>query len=93
MGGASGEFQVMRRSAFEKLGGYRVDLAAAEDQEFFRRLARFGRTYYHSGLTVYHTGRRAHQIGWPKLLWLWILNGVSVPLFGRSFSGKWKVIR
>lgn len=93
IGAASGEFQLVRREVFERLGGYRIDLAAAEDQEFFRRLARFGRTHFHKDLTVYHTGRRAHKIGWSKLLFLWVVNGLFVPVFDRSFSTKWKEVR
>lgn len=93
MGAASGEFQMMRRDVFQKLGGYREDLAVAEDQEFFRRLARAGKTHFDRRLTVYHTGRRIHKVGWPKILSLWILNGIFVPLFGRSFNSVWKEIR
>lgn len=93
IGAASGEFQMVRRSVFEKVGGYREDLVVAEDQELFRRLARAGRTHFARYLTLYHTGRRAHKIGWPKLLLLWTVNGVSVPLFGRSFQKVWKEIR
>lgn len=93
IGAASGECQLVRREVFEKLDGYREDLPAAEDQEFFRRLGRAGKTRFLSRLTVYHTGRRARQIGWPKLLWLWFMNGIFVPLFGRSWSKVWKEIR
>lgn len=93
VGAASGEFQIVRRSVFEKLGGYREDLAVAEDQEFFRRLAKVGRTYFHRGLTVYHTGRRAHAIGWPRLLAQWLWNDFYVRSFGRSYNKVWKEIR
>ena len=59
-GGAPGEFQMIRRTVFEKLGGYRQDLAAGEDYEFFHRVSKkAGKTYYDWSLTVFHTGRRA----------------------------------
>jgi len=93
IGAASGECQIVRHRAFDQLGGYREYLAAAEDQEFFRRLAKIGKTYYCRNLSVYHTGRRAHKIGWPKLLSLWIVNGIFVPIFGRSFNKEWREIR
>lgn len=92
-GRAAGEFQMIRSEAFRKVGGYREDLAASEDYDMFLRLSRIGKTRYVSGLTVYHTGRRAHKIGWPKLLWEWSRNAFMVTFFKRSHSKKWEVIR
>lgn len=92
-GAAAGEFQIIRRSAFEKLGGYRKELAVSEDQDMFRRLAKIGRTFFDPRLVVYHTGRRAHKIGWPKLLYQWMINDVSVRFFGKSFNDVWKEVR
>ncbi len=93
-GGAAGEFQMVRRSVFEKLGGYRQDLAAGEDYEFFHRVSKkSGKTYYNWGLSIFHTGRRAHKVGWPKLLSEWWLNGFSIIFFNRSWSTVWKEIR
>lgn len=93
IGAAAGEFQAVRRNAFEKLNGYREDLPVAEDQEFFRRLGRIGKTHFLKKLSLYHSGRRAHKIGWPKLLWLWIINGLSVALFNKSANSVWKEVR
>lgn len=93
IGAASGEFQVIRRSIFERLHGYREDLAVSEDQELFRRLAKAGRTYFDRRLVVYHSGRRAHKIGWPRLLFQWLRNDLSVRLFNKSASSFWKEIR
>ncbi len=93
VGAAVGEFQMVRREIFEKVGGYREDLVASEDYDFFRRIAKIGRTYFVKDLTIYHTGRRAHKIGWTKLLTEWMLNGFSVLFWGKSHSKEWKVIR
>lgn len=93
IGAASGEFQMVRQEMFRKLGGYNERLAAGEDQEMFRRLSREGRTYFNRHLTVYHTGRRVHKTGWPRLILIWLANGISVPLFGRSWSKVWEEIR
>lgn len=92
-GGAPGKFQLVRADAFKKIGGFREDLVVGEDYDLFRRLANIGHTYMCLGLIVFHSGRRAHQIGWPKLLWLWTKNGISVTLFGRSASKQWDAIR
>ncbi len=92
-GRASGEFQMMRKSAFEKVGGYNSALVVGEDIDMFSRLSKTGRTYFDSSVFIYHTGRRAHTIGWPRLLVLWLLNGFSVAIRGKSYSKEWKPIR
>ena len=92
-GGASGKFQMIRREAFEKIGGFNEKLVAAEDGDLFQRLAKIGRTYFDWGRMIYHTGRRAHRIGWPKLLWQWNTNFLSVLFFHRSVQKEWEEIR
>ena len=93
LGISAGEFQMIRREAFEKVGGYDPKLVAAEDVDMFRKLNSVGQVRFETGLTIYHTGRRAHKIGWPKLLSLWILNPVMMGLRGKAFSKEWKPIR
>ncbi len=93
IGVAAGEFQMIRKEIFGKTGGYREDLAASEDYEFFRKISKIGKTYFIKNLTIYHTGRRAHKIGWPRLLTEWALNTLSVLFKKESYSKEWKVIR
>ena len=93
VGEASGEFQMVRRSAFEKIKGFREDLVTREDSDLFWRLSRIGRTYCDSSLVVYETGRRSHTIGWIKLVPLWFINTFWVMFFNKSFSKEWKAIR
>lgn len=92
-GSASGEIEMIRRTAFEQLRGFNETLAAAEDEDMFVRLAGIGRTFMEWHLTVYHTGRRAHEIGWPSLWLQWFLNNFYVKHFKRSYSSEWKQIR
>lgn len=93
VGASAGEFQMIRREAFNKVGGFNEKLAAAEDMDLFRRLSKIGRTHFEKSLKIYHTGRRAHKIGWPKLLSEWFANTVSMMLFKRSASKEWKEVR
>jgi glycosyltransferase involved in cell wall biosynthesis len=96
IGAAAGEFQMMPREIFERLGGYNIRLAAAEDLELFSRLAKVGPTAFVGDLTVYHTGRRAHKIGWPRLLMQWWGNWFYVAILRRKdrvMSKEWTVIR
>lgn len=93
IGMGAGEFQMVRREVFVKMGGYNPTLTAAEDIDLFSRLSRVGRVRYEKGLKVYHTGRRVHKVGWPKLLWQWNMNTIYMKLFGRAYTGEWKPIR
>ncbi len=92
LGAAGGEFQMIKREAFLKVGGFNEKLAASEDMDLFWRLAKIGRTKLPIGFNVYHTGRRAHKIGWPKLLWQWSSNTIKVFFFKKAPS-EWKEIR
>lgn len=92
-GGSGGEFQMVITEAFKRVGGFDESLAAAEDMDLFRRLSNVGRTRFEHALTVYHTGRRAHAIGWRRLLWEWFTNSTSVWFLKRSASKEWKEIR
>lgn len=88
-----GEFQMVRANAFRSLGGYREDLVTCEDRDLFRRLARVGRVYSAPDLTVFHTGRRAHNVGWPRLILTFLANTISFHLRGKSYSKEWTVER
>lgn len=92
-GSASGEFQMMRKTTFDAVRGYKEYLPVAEDNDMFRRIARFGRTRIAWDLTVFHTGRRAHAVGWPRLLWEWFTNDLSVRYSDRSHHKEWRQIR
>jgi glycosyltransferase involved in cell wall biosynthesis len=92
-GESPGEFQMMKKSTFEKLHGYREDLVTREDADMFLRLSKIGRTVFDPKLTVYHTGRRAHNMGWFKLLSVWMMNVFYVALFNKAKTKEWKVIR
>jgi len=93
IGESTGEFQMIRKTAFDSLHGFREDLVTREDADMFYRLSKIGRTKFYGNLTVWHSGRRAHKIGWPKLLWIWTLNSISVALLSKTVSKEWKVIR
>jgi glycosyltransferase involved in cell wall biosynthesis len=93
IGGSGGEFQMISAHQFRRVGGFNPTLTAAEDMDLFRRLSKVGRTRFENGLTVYHTGRRAHAVGWRKLVLEWGANSVSVFLFRKSVSKEWREVR
>lgn len=93
VGGSGGEFQMITAHAFKQVEGFDERLAASEDMDLFRRLSKIGRTRFTNRLTVWHTGRRAHAVGWPRLLLSWFANSMSVFLFRKSASQEWTPVR
>ena len=72
--------------------GYNENFVASEDYDLFSRLSKIGHT--RMGETPdFHTGRRAHAIGWPKLLRLWVGNTIYNIIYRHSLSSEWEVIR
>ena len=92
-GEAIGKFQMIKRDAFEKLGGFNGGLVTREDGDMFLRLSKIGRTYCSSKLVILHTARRAHKFGWPKLLWIWMMNSFWFAMFKSVITKEWKPIR
>ena len=92
-GNSSGEFQMVRTEAFQKIGGFSEHLAAGEDNELFRQLAKHGRTISYWKLCVRHSLRRPHKLGWLRTYGIWTKNGLSVALRGKAAYKEWSVER
>src|SRR5260370_35205231 len=73
-GTASGEFQAIRRDAFEILHGYSESLPVGEDNELFVRLSRLAQTQIDLRLTADTDNRRIKQLGCPPLPKPWLVN-------------------
>lgn len=91
-GMAAGELQAIRKSTFDKLGGYNEKLVVAEDFDMFQRLAKVGKIRFEKSLVINQTGRRAHKVGWFKLLRQWHDNYTSMRA-GKSHIDEWEPIR
>ncbi len=93
IGAATGKFQMIQRDAFQYVGGFDESLVTGEDHELFRRLAKIGRTHFVADERIYFSGRRAHKLGWPRLLFEWMRDSFWILLFHRSKSKVWKDVR
>lgn len=93
IGAASGEFMMIKKAAFVKVGGFKERLVASEDINLFYTISRIGRTHLLRSLVIFHTGRRAHQVGWMKLLWSWFINTVSLLFRHKAATREWTVVR
>ena len=92
-GTSQGKFQMVRRDMFEKIKGYREDLPCAEDTDLFFRLSLIGQTRIDPKMVIYHGSRRAHALGWPRLLFLWYRDAASLFFFNKVISKEWEAIR
>ncbi|MES2437083.1 MAG: glycosyltransferase [Patescibacteria group bacterium] len=92
-GNATGKFQMVDKQSFDTIGGYNENLISCEDFDMFNRISKVGPTYFHTELTVYHENRRAHTLGWPRLLWIWTVDNIWFMLFKKSHSKEWKPVR
>ncbi len=92
-GSCSGEFQMVRRSFFDRIKGYNDLLVTYEDNNLFERLAKIGKTRMIHELTIFHSGRRVHKVGHLKLLGIWAINVIWVKLFQKALTQEWQPIR
>lgn len=93
IGGARGEFQVIRSSAFKKLHGYDERLTSSEDYDLFFRLRKFGKIKFVCSLVVFESARRYRQLGYPRVLITWFYEGLYHLITGKAPFKEWKVVR
>jgi glycosyltransferase involved in cell wall biosynthesis len=90
---AKGECQLVRRAAFERVGGYDERLTAGEDCNLFYRLQDFGKVRFLSKLRVHHSPRRFRHYGYWGIMFIYLREGAWM-LFGRkSFLTEWTPVR
>ena len=90
---ACGKFMLIRRTSFEKIGGFREELVTFEDGDLFKRLSKIGKTLIDKNLIIYHGARRPHAIGWPRMWYIWISNIVWYTLFDKAVADDWTPVR
>jgi uncharacterized protein len=90
---ARGECQIVRRSAFEEVGGYDTGFVSGEDCDLFRRMRKVGRVVFLPDLRVYHSPRRFRQLGYLKVLGIYTREAIWMSVLRRSYVREWKVVR
>ncbi len=88
-----GECHVIRTAAFRRIGGYATEIAAGEDYDLFRRLARLGKIEFLRDLIVYESPRRFRKIGYGRVMASWFVNWFFVHMLHRSVSDEWTAVR
>ncbi|MCS6928742.1 MAG: glycosyltransferase [Saprospiraceae bacterium] len=90
---AKGESQFVRRSIFERIGGYNERIVAGEDCNLFYRLHWQGRIAFLRRLRVYHSPRRFRKYGYLRLNLIYLREALSLLFLRRSYVEEWKVVR
>jgi glycosyltransferase involved in cell wall biosynthesis len=90
---AKGECQLVRREAFEKIGGYKEHLTAGEDCNLFYRLQDVGRIQYLPKLRIHHSPRRFRQYGYFRLSMIYLREGLWMMLGRKSYLEEWTPVR
>ncbi|HMQ68039.1 MAG TPA: glycosyltransferase [Ignavibacteria bacterium] len=93
MGMGRGECHIIPRKYFLMVNGYDENLAAGEDFDLYKRLRKFGKIKFRRDLVIYESPRRYRRFGYPRVIWDWGKNSVSVFLFKKSISKEWEAIR
>jgi glycosyltransferase involved in cell wall biosynthesis len=90
---AKGECQLVRRSAFEQIGGYDERLTAGEDCNLFYRLQDVGRVRFLSHLRVHHSPRRFRHYGYWGIIYIYLREGLWMLIGRKSYLEEWKPVR
>jgi hypothetical protein len=93
MGMGRGECHMVRSGIFRSVNGYNESLAAGEDYDLYRRIAKKGKIKFISSLTVYESPRRYRKFGYRKVFGDWTRNSLSVLFRNRSVSSEWEAVR
>ena len=88
-----GECQIVRRTAFDRIGGYEGRFVSGEDCDLFKRISRIGKIRYLSGTCVHHSTRRFRQVGYWRVLGIYLREWFWMNAFDRSYLTEWEVVR
>ncbi len=77
VGGAHGNCMFIRRSVFNKIGGFNPKIKVAEEQELVRSALRFGKFVFLLDMCVLENPRRIREWGRVKLYMTWLIGTFS----------------
>jgi len=81
-----GETLAVSRSAFDAVGGFKVDMVTAEDMDLVKRISKMGRVRLNSKAKAFVSMRRVRKWGYVKYLTYHVSNFVSYQLTSGSHS-------
>lgn len=88
-----GEFMAVRKTHFEKIGGFNERLACMEDADLAQRLSMVGRFVFIKDLVVYESMRRIRKLGLFGTFVLWFKNWLYYTIKNSVIAREWKPVR
>lgn len=85
-----GQCQIVRKAAFQQIGGYDNNRVHAEDTDMMKRLAKAGKVKYFSKLTILESARRYRKIGHLRLIATGVYSFVMFSILKRNVLSEWK---
>ena len=73
---AVGAGMMVSRSAYEKIGGFDVEVALAEDYDYCARLSKIGKFRMINGCRLLYSSRRLEKEGFWRTGWKWFKMGI-----------------
>jgi glycosyltransferase involved in cell wall biosynthesis len=73
----------IKKCAFDKVGGFNIDLVTGEDVDICARIKTLGRFIYNPDAVVYVSTRRVREWGYLKMLSHYTSNTIKIHAFGR----------
>ncbi|MAG22328.1 MAG: hypothetical protein CL943_03425 [Candidatus Diapherotrites archaeon] len=74
----------VRRTAFEKIGGFNTNLVTAEDLDLAKRIGKVGKLKFSKKVFVDVSARRIKKWGYIRYAIFHMINGLKFQLFGKS---------
>jgi len=74
LGGAHGNCMIIKRTVFERIGGFNPNIIVAEEQELVRRASKFGRYVFLLDHCVFENPRRLQKWGRLRLYRAWFVG-------------------
>ncbi len=85
---------ILRRSAFEKIGGFDTSISFyGEDTDIARRMSKIGRVVWTFDLPMFTSGRRLRKEGVITTAWHYAVNFFSVTLAHKPITDEYTSIR
>lgn len=87
-----GDNMAFKRSVFDQIGGFNVNLVTAEDTDIMKRIKRIGQVEYVPRAQVLFSMRRVRKWGYPKYVLFHTINFFRTHIMGISFD-KYEPVR
>ncbi len=88
----SGNNLAIRRSVFDKIGGFNIYMRTGEDTDIVQRARRVSKTVFSSKAIVRYSMRRIREWGYPKYVWFHTKNFFMTMFFHKP-ARKYEAVR